>query len=91
MEFPTAYSNGGRICRIYTLTAGQDRPIHGAYRAGSGWIPVTWTEDGYLLSPQNQSDLDISLWLVKYKQSQYDQQEEQEVKAVSADTFGQAF
>ena len=88
MELSTAYSNGGRICRIYSLDAGGTHPIHGAYRAGDSWYPVVWTEDGYWHSPQNQSDLDISLWLVKYKQSQYDNQEEKEV---TADTFGKAF
>jgi hypothetical protein len=93
LDFPQAVTNKGRICRIYTLDSGDTHPIHGAYRSGERWIPISWAEDGYLISKNQQSDLDISLWLEKYKQGQYEEEQQQaeEAEEIQADTFGKAF
>jgi hypothetical protein len=60
MGFPRVTSDGGVDVIIYSTTAGNSRPIHGAYNAGHkfGWCIITWPLTGRYLTVK--SDLDIS-------------------------------
>ena len=64
----TTYSGTSVI--IYTMTAGGDRPIHGAYLGDSKqnvWIPCAWTSSGKLQEGR-RSSLDIILVEEKARQ-----------------------
>ena len=58
----TTTKAGSRV-RIYSMAAGGDRPIHGAYETfeKSGiWIPCSWTVEGRI-ELGRQTSLDIIL------------------------------
>jgi hypothetical protein len=60
MELPngifTTSTLSGQTVVLYTLRAGGERPIHGAYYNRVEWIPVAWTKRGKI-------DDDTSTWL----------------------------
>lgn len=37
---------GGIRGIVYTWSAGGERPIHGAYWTGDGWMPLSWYSTG---------------------------------------------
>lgn len=58
--FPLIYSNGGIPITIYTTSGGGERPIHGAYKYGAAWHPVTWGKDGVYHAQKQRGALDIT-------------------------------
>ena len=48
----------GQPVVIYTLQAGGERPIHGAYFNKEAWMPVAWTKEGKLHS-ETRTGLDL--------------------------------
>ena len=49
---------GGEV-HIYTITAGDYRPVHGAYRAGREWHLTSWNDDGSWVDGRNPHQLDL--------------------------------
>lgn len=52
-------TRGGEDVRIYATDGGNQSPIHGAIRDGTGWYPFKWKSDGTFSSVVVKSDYDI--------------------------------
>jgi len=63
VALPVVRSRSGNLVIIYTLQAGGNHPIHGAYLVrGSDsnvWVPCAWTAAGYRISKEKPTDIDI--------------------------------
>ena len=46
------------------MTAGGDRPIHGAWQNGDEWVAHSWGVDGWHHSPDAPCSLDLN-WPIK--------------------------
>ena len=72
MGFPVIKSKSGALVIVYTREAGGIQPIHGAYLSRSSdanvWMPCSWTEDGYRISKNRPTDLDIVEEIPKLKE-----------------------
>ena len=48
----------GTPVKIYSVNAGGDNPIHGAYFSGDRWVLAAWTKEGLVYTGQVRN-LDI--------------------------------
>ena len=63
-RIPETTTRAGTAVRIYSMAAGEDRPIVGAWQNGDQWVPHSWAAEGFHHGPDTQCSLDL-VWPIK--------------------------